>query len=48
VRSSALERTRALAQVYADKANQVLKHLPESEAKGALEVLTERVIARKK
>ena len=48
VRSSALQRTRALAQAYAEKANQVLEDLPESEAKTALEVLTERIIGRKK
>lgn len=46
-RSSALQRTRTLAQEYADKAKEVLRDLPESEAKSALEVLTERVIGRK-
>ncbi|RDB29760.1 putative hexaprenyl pyrophosphate synthase, mitochondrial [Hypsizygus marmoreus] len=46
-RSSALQRTRELAQRYADKAKEVLSELPESEAKSALEVLTERVIGRK-
>ncbi|KAG5637348.1 hypothetical protein H0H81_004907 [Sphagnurus paluster] len=46
-RSSALQRTRELAQSYADKAMEVLQQLPESEAKSALEVLAERVIRRK-
>ncbi|KAF9463746.1 terpenoid synthase [Collybia nuda] len=46
-RSSALQRTRTLAQEYANKAKEVLHGLPESEAKSALEVLTERVIGRK-
>ncbi|KAF8066820.1 terpenoid synthase [Lyophyllum atratum] len=46
-RSSALQRTRELAQRYADKAKEVLEQLPESEAKSALEVLAERVIRRK-
>ncbi|KAG5645972.1 hypothetical protein DXG03_004764 [Asterophora parasitica] len=46
-RSSALQRTRELAQKYADKAKEVLQQLPESEAKAALEVLAERVIRRK-
>jgi hexaprenyl-diphosphate synthase len=42
--SSALQRTHALAQAYAEKANQVLEQLLESEVKNVLEVLTERVI----
>ncbi|KAG6844389.1 hypothetical protein H0H87_007201 [Tephrocybe sp. NHM501043] len=46
-RSSALDRTRELAQKYADKAKEVLQQLPESDAKVALEVLAERVIKRK-
>ncbi|KAG6866140.1 hypothetical protein C0991_008093 [Blastosporella zonata] len=46
-RSSALDRTRELAQKYADKAKEVLQQLPESDAKSALEVLAERVIKRK-
>ncbi|KAG6806762.1 hypothetical protein H0H92_010102, partial [Tricholoma furcatifolium] len=46
-RSSALQRTRELAQKYADKAKEVLHQLPESDAKSALEVLAERVIRRK-
>ncbi|GLB41099.1 putative FPP GGPP synthase family protein [Lyophyllum shimeji] len=41
------KRTRELAQRYADKAKEVLQQLPESEAKGALEVLAEKVIRRK-
>jgi hexaprenyl-diphosphate synthase len=47
-RSSALQRSRALAQTYANKAREMLTQLPESEAKTALEVLTEVVIGRKK
>ncbi|KAF8623772.1 hypothetical protein AX15_006213 [Amanita polypyramis BW_CC] len=46
-RSSGLQRTRALAQSYVDKAREQLQSLPDSEAKGALEVLTERVIGRR-
>ena len=45
-RSSGVERTRALACTYADKALETLQHLPESEARSALEVLTERVVKR--
>ena len=45
-RSSGVERTRELACTYADKALETLQHLPESEARGALEVLTERVVKR--
>ncbi|KDR73146.1 hypothetical protein GALMADRAFT_142291 [Galerina marginata CBS 339.88] len=47
LRSSGVQRTRALARAYADKAKEVLQELPESEAKAGLEVLTERVIGRK-
>ncbi|KAJ3515153.1 hypothetical protein NLJ89_g1933 [Agrocybe chaxingu] len=47
LRSSGVQRTRALAQAYADKAKEVLQQLPDSEAKACLEVLTERVIGRK-
>ncbi|PPQ97207.1 hypothetical protein CVT26_000736 [Gymnopilus dilepis] len=47
LRSSGVQRTRALAQAYADKAKEVLQELPDSEAKAGLEVLTERVIGRK-
>ena len=45
-RSSGVERTRELARAYADKALETLQHLPESEARGALEGLTERVVKR--
>lgn len=45
--SSGVSRTRVLAQAYADKAKEVLQVLPESEAREALEVLTEKVIGRK-
>lgn len=45
-RSSGVERTRALALSYADKAREVLELLPDSDAKMALEVLTERVVKR--
>jgi hexaprenyl-diphosphate synthase len=46
-RSSALQRSRALAQTYANKAKEVLAELPESEAKMALKVLTDIVMGRK-
>jgi len=42
-----MQRSRALAQTYADKAKEVLTQLPESEAKTALEALTDIVIGRK-
>ena len=45
-RSSGVERTRAMALSYADKAREVLALLPDSDAKSALEVLTERVVKR--
>ncbi|PSS29705.1 hypothetical protein PHLCEN_2v2853 [Hermanssonia centrifuga] len=45
-RSSGVERTRDLARSYADKAREVLTSLPESDAKAALVVLTERVVKR--
>ena len=45
-RSSGVERTRELARAHAEKAREVLGVLPDSEAKGALEVLTERVVKR--
>jgi hexaprenyl-diphosphate synthase len=41
-----LERTRDLAKAYADKAKEVLALLPDSDAKSALEQLTERVVKR--
>lgn len=44
--SSGVERTRDLAKTYADKAKEALSLLPDSEAKSALEVLTERVVKR--
>ncbi|EKM77544.1 hypothetical protein AGABI1DRAFT_121951 [Agaricus bisporus var. burnettii JB137-S8] len=46
-RSSAIERTKALALSYVDEAKLVLRELPESEARDALDVLAERVIKRK-
>ncbi|KDQ63071.1 hypothetical protein JAAARDRAFT_119697 [Jaapia argillacea MUCL 33604] len=45
-RSSGVERTRELAQAHADGARDVLKLLPDSDAKTALEVLTEKVVKR--
>lgn len=45
-RSSGVERTRALAQAHADKAREMLQHLPESTARCALETLAERVVKR--
>jgi len=45
-RSSGVERTRDLARVHADKAREVLQLLPASDARRALEVLSERVIKR--
>lgn len=45
-RSSGVERTRDLARAHADKARDVVRLLPESEARHALEVLTERVVKR--
>lgn len=45
-RSSGVERTRDLAQAHADKALEVLQRLPASDARRALEVLSERVIKR--
>lgn len=47
LRSSGVQRTRELAQAYSDKAKEVLQALPDSEAKSALEALTERVIGRR-
>ncbi|KAJ4475077.1 isoprenoid synthase domain-containing protein [Lentinula aciculospora] len=46
-KSAGVERTRALAVAYATQAREVLQALPESEARAALEVLTERVIKRR-
>ncbi|KAI0035136.1 isoprenoid synthase domain-containing protein [Vararia minispora EC-137] len=45
-RSSGVQRTRELAIAHADKAMETLQHLPDSDAKGALEVLTRRVVKR--
>ncbi|KAF7337610.1 hypothetical protein MSAN_02234300 [Mycena sanguinolenta] len=45
-RSSGVARTRELAKAHADKARELLLGLPESEARAALEVLTERVVTR--
>ncbi|KAJ3549202.1 hypothetical protein NMY22_g977 [Coprinellus aureogranulatus] len=47
LRSSGVQRTRELAQAYSNKAKEVLQVLPDSEAKSALEALTERVIGRR-
>jgi hexaprenyl-diphosphate synthase len=46
-RSSALQRSRVLAQRYADKATEILAQLPDSEAKTGLEMLAKIVIGRK-
>ncbi|THH19376.1 hypothetical protein EW146_g1786 [Bondarzewia mesenterica] len=45
-RSSGVERTRDLAKAHADKAKEILQLLPDSDAKVALEVLTEHVVKR--
>ncbi|KAF9490735.1 terpenoid synthase [Pleurotus eryngii] len=45
-RSAGVERTRDLAMQYANKAREVLQFLPESDARVALEVLTDRVVKR--
>ncbi|KAK7440064.1 coq1 putative hexaprenyl diphosphate synthase [Stygiomarasmius scandens] len=46
-KSSGVQRTRDLALAYANQARKVLEPLPDSDAKAALEALTERVIKRK-
>jgi hexaprenyl-diphosphate synthase len=46
-KSSAISRTKQLALTYAEEAKKVLHELPESEARGALEALAERVVGRK-
>ncbi|KAK0196550.1 isoprenoid synthase domain-containing protein [Armillaria mellea] len=46
-KSAGVERTRDLALAYAKQARDVLAPLPDSDAKGALEALTERVVKRK-
>nr|GAT59770.1 predicted protein [Mycena chlorophos] len=45
-RSSGVERTRDLARAHSEKAREMLQLLPDSDAKSALEVMTERVITR--
>jgi geranylgeranyl pyrophosphate synthase len=45
-RSSGIERTRDLARTHADKAKQVIQVLPDSDAKVALEIMTEKVAKR--
>jgi len=45
-RSSGVERTRELAVRHANQAKQILETVPDSEAKTALEVLTEMVVKR--
>jgi len=44
--SSGVERTRDLARAHADKAREVLDALPDSDAKSALQFLTEHVVKR--
>lgn len=46
-KSSGLERTKDLAKAYATQAKEVLRPLPDSDAKAALEALTDRVVKRK-
>jgi hexaprenyl-diphosphate synthase len=46
-KSSAIARTKQLAQAYADEAKSVLQELPHSDARDALEVFAERVVGRK-
>ena len=45
--SRGVERTRELARVHAEKAREVLALLPRSEARDALEGLTEGVVKRR-
>ena len=45
--SKAVKRTRELAEAYAAKAREVLELLPDSDAKEALAVMTEKVVKRK-
>lgn len=45
-RSSGVERTRELAQAYANKAQEIVRLLPSSDARTALEILTTRVVKR--
>ncbi|KAJ7594526.1 isoprenoid synthase domain-containing protein [Mycena floridula] len=46
-KSAGVERTRTLALAYAKQARDVLESLPDSDAKIALQTLTERVVSRK-
>ncbi|KAF8590284.1 hypothetical protein K439DRAFT_1512215 [Ramaria rubella] len=46
-RSSGIECTRDLAHTHADKAKEALEILPESDAKAALQAVTEQVVQRK-
>lgn len=46
-RSKGVERTRELAETYAAKACEALDVLPDSDAKEALAVMTEKVVKRK-
>lgn len=45
--SKGVARTRELAEAYAAKAREVLELLPDSDAKEALAVVTEKVVKRK-
>ncbi|TFK77509.1 terpenoid synthase [Pluteus cervinus] len=45
-KSSGIERTRTLAEAYADRARQTLQLLPESDTRLALEALTDQVTTR--
>ena len=45
-KSSGIERTRVLAQSYADKARDIVRLLPESDAKTALAMLPDCVLNR--
>ncbi|TFK41931.1 terpenoid synthase [Crucibulum laeve] len=45
-RSSGIERSRSLAQAYAEKAREVLHLLPDSDTKMALDVLADMVVKR--
>lgn len=47
-RSNGVEKTRALAQEYADKAVAAIAHFPDSEAKVALIQMCEKTMNRRK
>jgi hexaprenyl-diphosphate synthase len=47
-RSSGVERTRALAQQYVDKAREIASLIPTSDARDALLALADMVISRKR